>query len=66
MINFVFRNAPEVLSYRSYTRKSDVWSFGVVVWEFLKIANTFGVLTKEDVLPYSDILDDEVLKFFQT
>jgi serine/threonine protein kinase len=55
------------LEYRSYTRKTDVWSFGVVVWEFSKLESLTGVrASRKDVLPFGEIPDNEVLKLFPT
>ncbi|XP_028408783.1 tyrosine-protein kinase JAK3-like isoform X2 [Dendronephthya gigantea] len=54
------RDAPEVLNYGFYSQKSDVWSFGVVVWEFVSVANSSGT-KRQDVLPYSHVSDNEVL-----
>ncbi|XP_028397503.1 uncharacterized protein LOC114521308 [Dendronephthya gigantea] len=53
-------NAPEVLKYGYYSQTSDIWSLGVVIWEFMKIANSSPDANRQDVLPYSNIPDDEV------
>jgi serine/threonine protein kinase len=29
-------SAPEVLQYRKYSPKSDVWSYGIVLWEIFE------------------------------
>lgn len=39
--------APEVLSSKSYSQYSDVWSFGVVLWEIM----TRGETPYDNILP---------------
>ena len=46
---------PEVLRRMKWSTKSDVWAFGVTVWEAL----TYGLH------PYEDLTDSEVKKFIQ-
>ncbi|XP_028401092.1 dual specificity protein kinase zakA-like [Dendronephthya gigantea] len=55
----VLRDAPEVLVYHLYTRKSDTWAFGVVVWQFLKIATTEPVIALNDIRPHGMKLESE-------
>lgn len=45
--------APEVIEYENYSNKSDVWAFGVVLWEIA----TLGAL------PYCWLDTDEVMEF---
>ncbi|KAK0167213.1 hypothetical protein PV327_004642 [Microctonus hyperodae] len=45
--------APETLRDRLFTSKSDVWSFGIVLWEI----GTLGEF------PYSEMSDDELMKY---
>ncbi|CAD6240447.1 GSCOCG00008793001-RA-CDS [Cotesia congregata] len=45
--------APEALRDRAFTFKSDVWSYGVVLWEIL----TLGAF------PYAQIQDDKLLQY---
>ncbi|VDD83101.1 unnamed protein product [Mesocestoides corti] len=47
--------APESISHRCYTRKSDVWSFGVLLWEIF----TFGGF------PYPAFTEDSLLRAIQ-
>lgn len=44
--------SPEAISYRKFTTASDVWSFGVVMWEVL----SFGER------PYWDWTNQEVIQ----
>jgi len=41
-------SSPEVLEYGSYTNKSDVWSFGIMLWEIFSYGD----------LPYSNCNND--------
>lgn len=45
-----------------YSHASDVWSFGVVVWE-LYAALADGVRSREQTLPYFSITNDEVIQY---
>ncbi|XP_070547451.1 fibroblast growth factor receptor-like [Ptychodera flava] len=47
--------APEVLSGNPYTAGSDVWSFGVLLWEVYSLGCT----------PYETLQDDDVKGFIQ-
>jgi len=44
-------SAPEVLEYRKYSHKSDVWSFGVLMWEIFT----------EGKIPYKELDNNEVV-----
>eukprot|EP01114_Cavostelium_apophysatum_P019564 TRINITY_DN6343_c0_g1_i1.p1 TRINITY_DN6343_c0_g1~~TRINITY_DN6343_c0_g1_i1.p1 ORF type:complete len:1142 (+),score=267.22 TRINITY_DN6343_c0_g1_i1:516-3941(+) len=44
-------SAPEVIEERVYTSKSDVWSFGIVMWEILSFgAQPYGWLTLTEAM----------------
>ncbi len=45
-------SAPEVLEYSTYTLKSDVWAFGVVLWEIFSYGKN----------PYPDLSNAESRK----
>ena len=45
----------ETFERRIYTQASDVWSFGIVMWEIF----TFGKM------PYNTLENDKILKFLQ-
>jgi serine/threonine protein kinase len=47
----MYRTAPEVFVNGQYTSKSDVWSFGVVMWEiFEKGAKPYGWMSTNEVV----------------
>ncbi|XP_062500312.1 insulin-like growth factor 1 receptor [Corticium candelabrum] len=45
--------APESLCYRLFTTQSDVWSYGVTIWEVMTLAQ----------VPYSEIGNEKVLSY---
>ncbi|XP_070547610.1 tyrosine kinase receptor Cad96Ca-like [Ptychodera flava] len=47
--------APEVLSGNAYTAESDVWSFGVLLWEIFSFGD----------IPYETLEDDDVKEFIE-
>ncbi|XP_070547349.1 tyrosine kinase receptor Cad96Ca-like [Ptychodera flava] len=47
--------APEVLSGNAYTTGSDVWSFGVLLWEVYSLG----------CIPYESLLEDDVIDFIR-
>ena len=47
--------APEAAVYRHFTNKSDVWSFGILLYELI----TYGSV------PYSEMNDDQILEEIQ-
>ncbi|XP_029435343.1 ephrin type-A receptor 1 isoform X2 [Rhinatrema bivittatum] len=44
--------APEAIAHRTFTSASDVWSFGIVMWEVLSYGEK----------PYGDLTNQEVMK----
>lgn len=45
---FAFRWAsPEVITHRMFTHKSDVWSYGIVLYEITTLGKSFEVFYKK-------------------
>ncbi|XP_057299162.1 uncharacterized protein LOC130629817 isoform X2 [Hydractinia symbiolongicarpus] len=45
--------APEAITHQKYTTKSDVWSFGILLWEIYSLGST----------PYPGVKNNEMLKY---
>lgn len=49
-IDIIRWNAPEVIKFQNHTAKSDVWSFGLLIWECCCLGATpFGTITTENL-----------------
>ena len=47
--------APEAIAYRKFTSSSDVWSFGVVMWEIMSFGEwPYWNWTNQDVISTVD------------
>ncbi|KAF0989660.1 hypothetical protein HZS_2954 [Henneguya salminicola] len=46
-------SAPESIIWDVFSNKTDVWSFGVLIWEILSYGQ----------IPYGDVIDEEILKY---
>jgi serine/threonine protein kinase len=47
----MYRTAPEVFKTGHYSTKSDIWSFGVVMWEIFESGATpFGGMSNKQVV----------------
>lgn len=43
--------APEAIAHRIFTSASDVWSFGIVMWEVLSFGDKpYGNMTNQEVI----------------
>ena len=49
-ISFLQLLAPEFLMYNSYTSKSDVWMYGVMLYQLMELHNPFTGMTKDDIV----------------
>lgn len=53
-LKIIFRCPPESLRYRQFSRASDVWAFGVTLWELFSYGEE----------PWAGCRGAEVSKFF--
>ncbi len=49
--------APEILTYKPYTKESDMYSFGMIMWEYTSGKKPFHHLSQEQHVMYGAILD---------
>ncbi|KXJ69817.1 hypothetical protein RP20_CCG025715 [Aedes albopictus] len=49
-VDIIRWNAPEVIKFQNHTAKSDVWSFGLLIWECCCLGATpFGTITTDNL-----------------
>lgn len=62
-------SAPEVMAHGVYSKKSDIWSFGVLLWEIMERKNPYMGMANTEViekvqkgyrLPKPDICNDRL------
>lgn len=47
--------APEAIAYRKFTSASDVWSYGIVMWEVMSYGERpYWDMSNQDVSRYKD------------
>ena len=57
----MFRNPTEIAKTGLCSKESEYWSFGIACWELSQAANSPTGTTKESILPYKDVKNDEVI-----
>ena len=49
-VSFLQLQAPESLLLDSYTSKSDVWMYGIMLYQLMELHNPFTGMTKDDII----------------
>lgn len=63
---FDFRCAPECISYLRFTSSSDVWAYGVTLWEMFSYGfQPWAALTGQQILEAIDEPNFQVISFFE-
>ena len=61
MIGTFSYNAPETFEDEGYTKKIDIWSFGCVLYEMIKLEKLFNQRGKAEIIIY-DVDKDPILQ----
>ena len=60
----VFRSSPEVIIDGEYSKASDMWAFGVMIWEmFTLIDKERDEISDEEITPYHQLTSKEQVSF---
>ena len=58
----VFRSSPEVIIDGEYSKASDMWAFGVMIWEMFTLIDKELDESNEEVIPYNQLSSKEQVR----
>ena len=59
-----FRSSPEVITDGEYSKASDVWAFGVLIWEtFTLIDQDLEEVSDQEITPYHQLTTKDEVRF---
>ena len=60
----IFRSSPEVITNGEYSKASDMWAFGVMIWEmFTLIDKDLQEISDKKITPYYQLMSKDQVRF---